>query len=307
MKDTRNEKNNATQTKLSGANADTKISEHPVLDTSTFTNEYEIGELMTEVDTLQKLEADEREARVRYLGEHGVTCFSNSVIIRPDRDKITEAYMTESYLVKIGNTFITSHRIEEYVALALRSEGLDAKALPAIVDGNTSNPKADLILTFPCSHELAELGCREKTNEVMQVAIEIKQAKGGNALLGMPITEDDLFAIDGFDYMPRFLWVDSTRAYREKHSWHSDKGVPLIGCIIAAPIGELSDEDVVTLGLVWLPSPMVYDGMEPWTIQTCTNPYKGTSYKAYKATNRREHIYPLCDLVADFGKYCKPS
>lgn len=261
---------------------------HP--DANDLTNDYKPVDLRTEVDSLQNLERREHEARVNFLSRAGVRILDTRSQLRPIPQEQREYYMTDSYMAKIANALPDHHRIEQLAAAALRELGLDARALAPVIDGDTSNKKADIIITLPCSELTRSMGCTDKHQDgscFHQVAIEVKRAHGKNAILGLPLHDNDEFATEGFDRYPKWLYVDSVKAWADKTAWHNRRGVPLIGAIVACNIGELSDEDVSVVGLLWLPC------NETWVKKDTYNSAKGTHYTAWTAKD----ILPLRALA----------
>lgn len=265
---------------------------HP--DANDLTNDYKPVDLSIEVDSLQNLEQREHEARVNFLSRAGVRILDTRSQLRPIPQEQREYYMTDSYMAKIANALPDHHRIEQLAAAALRELGLDARALAPVIDGDTSNKKADIVINLPCSEFTRSMGCTDKRdaedNCFHQVAIEVKRAHGKNAALGLPLHDNDEFATEGFDRYPKWLYVDSVKAWADKTAWHSRRGVPLLGAIVACNIVELSDEDTSVLGLLYLPC----NGT--WVKKDTCNPSKGTLYTAWTAKGN-SNILPLRALA----------
>lgn len=262
-----------------------------------FTNDYQPAIIRNESEAYLQREEQQHEARLTFLSRAGVRILDTRSQMRPIPQEQREHYMTDSYMAKIANALPNHHRIEQLAAAALRELGLDARALQPIIDGDTSQKKADIIITLPCSEFTRSMGCTDKHQDgdgelacFHQVAIEVKRAHGKNAALGLPLFENDEYATEGFDRYPRWLYCDSVSAWTEKKQWHSRRGVPLLGVISACNIVELSDEEVSVLGLLWLPD----NGS--WIKADTYNSSKGTHYTAYKAKGT-SNILPMRALA----------
>ncbi|BCL34583.1 hypothetical protein [Nostoc sp. MS1] len=189
-------------------------------------------------------------------------------------------YMTYKYIQKIANSSIKTHRMESYVTTALCSLGLTASVIPNVADGYTNDKEADILISTAGS----------------MLALEVKTAKYRGAILGEPI-DDTIAGANGFDSLPRWLWVDSVKAWRAKERTHRQREQQLIGCVVLAPIGNWSDEHETVYGAIYLPANL----RQHWNIDEAYNPYKRTRYNAFQCPRR--YMRTIADLVAEVNEY----
>jgi hypothetical protein len=190
-------------------------------------------------------------------------------------------YMTYRYLQKMFRSSMTTHRMEAYVSSALCSLGLQASVIPSKIDGDLGKKEADVLITAADGSVLA---------------LEVKTAKYRGAILGEPV-DDVIAGANGFDSLPRWLWLDSVKAWRAKERACKQRGQELIGCVVLVPIGNLSDDDELVYGAVYLPAYL----RKHWLVEEAYNSYKRTRYNAYKCPRRR--MRTLADLVAEVNEY----
>lgn len=222
----------------------------------------------------------EHTERRKWLQEQGVQQMASSISISTREkleqdisDGLTPDYLTYAKLQWYAESSERSHRLEQLAAFALRELGLDASVVPVTIDGQElANKRADVIVR----------------HEGFTFAVEVKENK--REYLGLPIDESDRLGLHGYSRYPKSLWADSVSSYDAKVRYHWKQKQLLMGVIVLCSISELSDEDSTCYGLLWL-----HGERSEWRKQTCHNPYKGTTYAAYKTANAKQ-VQPLISI-----------
>ncbi|MEJ1929537.1 hypothetical protein WDZ92_04560 [Nostoc sp. NIES-2111] len=192
------------------------------------------------------------------------------------KGKVTE-YMTYDRIYTYAGTYKRSHKLENLVAQELASYGVQAVALPAKADGDTTSKQADIIITLANGRKCA---------------LEVKEARYQGCTLGLPKANDS--HTEGYKSYPRSLWVDSCEAWDAKVAACESRGETLLGCIVLCPIGRLSNEERTVYGLVYLPACISDEWAEE---ETCNRNRLYWAYKAY-----RDSFGTLGDLLADLSE-----
>ncbi|GBE90836.1 hypothetical protein [Nostoc cycadae] len=180
------------------------------------------------------------------------------------------SYLKYKDLQRYAQTYQRSHRLECYLAHQLRKLGLDAEVLPSKADGNTKAKQADIIISTPNGQKLA---------------LEVKEARYKGCTLGLPISD----GTDGYSRLPKSLIIDSCSSWDAKVRACERRGEVLLGCVVLAPIGRISDDEFTVLGSVYCPA----DLSDGWVIEETSN--RGRWYEAYVC--ERKDMRTLSDLV----------